>query len=1221
MVNIIFFEEGVNSKSGEDIESVDVKSGEDIESVDVKSGDVSSGINVSFFKPDSPSSYISPDRDTTLNKISYGVDSAWSGIKDGVSILLSDMGFEDDAKEWRASADATRMSASFKKPTQTPSITTELPEIKKDLSDGEIGEALNKIGGQIETMFTAALPSIAFSTSGIATASAISPFIRPIPYVGPAASIITKLVGALLPSYLAVSGGGYREAKAEGADEESAKMAGRIAGALGAPLDAFAAGTFVKAAIKAIGKDQLINYVGKQTGKKVAKELVEKGLKASTKDTIKKVAKSQAVKGFGKGAVIEGATEAVQEAITLTSAKIAADKEVDFTEKENINQLIDAAALGIVGGGPVRGLIEGLQPIAKRNAVIKAKELQEEIDEAPSKVNDLDNDLVNELESGFTTKSKERESNRKRDELSKPFARTLSFLQPVANRSETGALLVNDLSNFFIDTNQEIGSSYKKVNDIIYDIRKRFRINPFTKKGRSLIDTEINDQVVNQLRYNEQAKDPRAREVANELRKILGDVQRDNQGNIILDENKNPIPTGGIYKELIDAGVDIRFVDNYLTQMYKLPTTGFGRKKAKKKFVEILKEDGYENPTEILDNIINFNGVYRPEEDVNLFDDATPEGQLPTVKKSFEKERTIRPETFKKLDDAGLVEKNVMGLMGKAIANSKRRVKLQQFKNRYGDKVKELGLEKGERDRIREIYKGLQNNYKPFSSNALGKYIQPTYQFSNTAGYITTLPLAAIPSLSEPVIMLSRVQPKNALWGAIQGVRLGAIKTMRLFLPKLKSKGNLGKLEESMNGLLQTADIALNDAVRDIGDLSINKKITDAFFKFNFLAPVTQMSRYMAFAATQKQIQDDVLTLQKSELAGNLSGVDKMSVLNAKKRLKEQGLGNLVRTKQGTTDLTLDKKFDQIESLQAQYDDIDKVVGKNKFHTNNKRKKLRREFNNSREGKRLAQLKREVKSKKRVREMSNRDEILNWAENFGKEGVEVEEPPIITKAIGKTVDEIIMTPNILNRPLWMSNPWLSPVAQLKGFMMVFGNTVGMRFYREIFKPLGGFVPGSKREGRIPVDEAFKYALTFTLLMAALYGTATLKEAVKYGDEDSPLDELEDWELMAYLIKSSNILGFGNVLIDALNSEQYGIPFPFSALGPVPVKSIKLSSSLKDFTQGNPASLANWISKNTPIVSALPYEGEGVRGTREGLREILEENLETPSEFLGEIFED
>jgi hypothetical protein len=177
----------------------------------------------------------------------------------------------------------------------------------------------------------------------------------------------------------------------------------------------------------------------------------------------------------------------------------------------------------------------------------------------------------------------------------------------------------------------------------------------------------------------------------------------------------------------------------------------------------------------------------------------------------------------------------------------------------------------------------------------------------------------------------------------------------------------------------------------------------------------------------------------------------------------------------------------------------------------------------------------------------------------------------------------------------MSNPWLSPVAQLKGFMMVFGNTVGMRMYREVFKPLAGFLPGSKEKGRIPAEEAFKYAMTFTLLLSAIYGTTMLKDVIKYGDEDSPTDELEGYDLLAYLLKSTNILGFGNVVIDALNSEQYGVPFPLSVAGPGPVKAIQLFESIGKMFQGNPKSLANFISKNTPIISELLTLGTVLAG--------------------------
>jgi len=1148
---------------------------------------------------------LSGEGDAFFNKLAIGTDNALSGLSEGVGLLLNQMGFEDSAKSWRDTAEEYRISASVRpQPTQSASITEEFPEIAEKFSQGQVGEAISKTLGQMETLTATALPSLAPAAGGYALASTLLAFI---PGIGTGAALAIRLASILAPSYLTSSGEIYKKSKDLGAAEDDASKAAIVGGLASGAVESFGAGLLINSVSKAVGKKGLTDYFSEYLGKDVAEELVENGIKAGSVETLKKTAKNLG-KGFGKGAVTEGGTEAVQQAITIGAANEAADTFDKLDSAEVTNEIIDAAALGIFGGGPVRGLTEALAPLTKRQAVIKAEELDKEIDDFPTLANEQETDLDTRLQSGFTTAAQDRKSNRIIDELSKMVSRSVSYLQPLANRSEIGARLVNDVSNFFLDTNPEIGNATRQVQDILYDVKKDFRI-PFT----SLLPKEINDAIAKQLRYGERASNPKVAEVADKLREVLGDVQRDSQGNIILDENNKPIATGGLYKDLVDSGVDIGFIDNYLTQLYKIPMTGLGRSKAKKEFIRILQKNNYKNPNEILENIINHNGVYTPDEGVTLFEDFKTESDIPIVEQSFEKPRGLDPQTVRELDEAGLVERNVIGLMGKAIIGAKKRAKLQQLKNRYGDKAGEMGATPDEIDRVRDIFKSLQNNYKPFSSKSHGKILGPVYQFLNTAGYLVTLPLAGITSLSEPLIMLSRVSPKNALWGAIQGVKLGGIKTARSWFPKMKTEGMTAQLERSMNGLLQTADLALNDAVRDIGDLSINKKITDTFFRANMLAQVTQVSRYMAFAATQKQIQEDIQTLQKAEIKG---GKPTTTITNAKRRLKEQGLGNIFKNKASVTDKNVNAKIDELEKLREEYDNIKNIKGKNRFHTANKQKKIRKEFRSSNQGRRLRQLTRELGSKKKVEEMSNRDEILDWADKFGQEGVEVTEPPIITKAIGKTVDEIIMTPNVVNRPLWMSNPWLSPVAQLKGFMMVFGNTVGTRFFREVFKPLAGYLPGSKQEeGRIPLEEAMKYAMTFTLLLSAIYGATVIKDAIKYGDEDSPTDELEGYDLLAYLIKSTNILGFGNVVIDALNSKQYGIPFPFSVAGPVPVKMIQLSESLIKLTEGNPSSIANFISKNTPIVGVFPYEGESFRGIREGTREAIEESLEPVAEFF------
>ena len=126
--------------------------------------------------------------------------------------------------------------------------------------------------------------------------------------------------------------------------------------------------------------------------------------------------------------------------------------------------------------------------------------------------------------------------------------RSVSALQGVANRSEIGAKLLNDINNYFNDINQEIGSYTREVQDILYDVKKEFRL-PFTSR----IPKQINDAISKQLRYGERASDPKVAAVADRLRAVLGDVQRDDQGNIVLDESGKPVATGGLYKVFVDT--------------------------------------------------------------------------------------------------------------------------------------------------------------------------------------------------------------------------------------------------------------------------------------------------------------------------------------------------------------------------------------------------------------------------------------------------------------------------------------------------------------------------------------------------------------------------------------------------------------------------------------------------------------------------------------------
>jgi len=445
---------------------------------------------------------------------------------------------------------------------------------------------------------------------------------------------------------------------------------------------------------------------------------------------------------------------------------------------------------------------------------------------------------------------------------------------------------------------------------------------------------------------------------------------------------------------------------------------------------------------------------------------------------------------------------------------------LNRFVTEYKPVVNELyksGLmTESEGKRIKNIVDGLQSRYKPIKN--LG--IRSLYRFTNSLAYILTLPLAGITALTEPLIVLHRVNPKNAIYGLMDASIIGLRKGVRAFAPQFKRSEN----EQALLSLMQTADLALVDSQRDIGDIAVSKKITDKFFRVNMLAQVTQFSRYIAYQAGKRQMNDDIKLIQKEQLDGNPTDQSR----SARKRLMIEGLGTLIPR--------VNQKTDTVEKPTPE-----------------------------------------------------QQEILNW---FNEGMDEATTPQIITRALGKLVDEVIMTPNVVNKPLWMSNPYLAPVAQLKGFMMVFGNTVGMRMYKDVFQPL--------YKGRVPAGEIAKYAMTFTLLSSAIMGTQVIKNAIRYGDDESPYDKLEGWEKLWTAIKQSNIFGFGNVFVDALNSQKYGQDPITSFLGPA---ASKISSLVKALGSGSPQRIATAFANITPGLSSVSA------GTRKNVTEPVAEFIE------------
>ena len=1131
---------------------------------------------------------------STSNKWDIATDELGANFYSSLGVISAKFGLDDEAKSFRETATQYRKDAASKpKPDISMSITEEGGKIYDKFSEGEFLEAFKDTAEFVHSALIGAAPSIA----AVAPAVAAAPILASIAGVGATTSSLVAIVAGLASGVTLSSGNIYEELIKNGVSKEEAENISLGAGAAIGSLERLGLAHVVKGLSGKLGKDLTIKYLTKNTN--LSKELVEEAVN-NAEDIAKKSIISETVKGGVKGGLVEGTTEASQAVIETLVPPIASGKDVEGGKL--LKNVVDSFAVGSIAGSAIRGPLQGLSVPVARESIRQSEEstrLIEELDKASTELEenyeqgelfpieelnkaqpiteqkqavenqgelfetdqlqtteeqkiadqatlleaeepivtpprpalteareqatgmqtseDIDSLIrVREKLAALKAKNKKKFSkedqsllNRVDKELqiksgnkSFNFMRTLvsrstTPLRNLSNRTPIAKQMVNDLQNMPAKHNADVGKYYTLKEDIIQPVLKDFKL-PFQKR----ISKDFEKQVTDQLNYADYiAPDSRARKVAEELRSKIYDP---------------------LYYILKASGVDINRVDNYLTRIYKFKT-GPGRKKSIQGMVDILNKNGLDGAT-IVDNILSNDGVFIPDGDIDILLPDQESKQLYSSQIDPEKTRNIPTNVVKQLDLQGYLESDFDKITNKYIISSLKRANLKKYVDTYNPVINNLykngAMAKEEAVLIKDVVDAIQGKYtgglKPMSEK-----LRRGYRFINTSTYILTLPLAAITSLSEPLIVLHRVSPKNALYGLMDASLATFRQGIRTFLPKFTKSEN----ERALMSLMQTADLALADAFRDIDETSVSKKVTDKFFRINLLAQFTQFSRNIALQAARRQTSEDIKLLQEFEYKGELVKTRKKGqkgelrmrpretkeTRRARERLALQGLRNPVPKVNPKTD-----QFEDITERQQQ--------------------------------------------------------ILDWANS-----PDLANPPdIITKGLGMVVEEVIMTPNAVNRPLWMSNPYLAPVALLKGFMTVFGNTVGMRFYKEVFQPL--------LKGRVPAGDIAKYAMTFTMLTGGILAAQALKNTVRYGKEDSPYDDLEGWEKIWSAILQSNIFGYGNVIVNALKSSEYGQDPVISILGPAAGKS---SQVIKALASGSPKRIANAISANIPGLSALP----------------------------------
>jgi hypothetical protein len=1134
-------------------------------------------------------------RNSTSNKWEIATDQMMGSIYSTLGMFSDAFDAPETAADFRkTSTDYEEAAARRPTPDVSMSIIDEGEKIIDQFGEGEILGAITDTAEYVHSVLIGAAPSLLGTGAAVGAGAVLAPILA----TAGIPALLTASVVGLTPGLLLSAGDIHDEAVKYGADSDEAIAVGLGAGTVYGLLDRLGMAFLLGGLSKKLGKDLTIKTIEKQTGlpnKTVAaavkkgEDLVNKssnaddvasGLGIRLKDLVQgraltaeklgsKTIRGEFARGAGRGFIGEGGTEAMQTIVEEVSPTLISEKEVDSADL--IKKTIDAFAAGGIAGAHFAAPIQGLSVPVARQAMHKYNQDINAAEELAKKMEDADKETENsgllrflgedtdtntdetivqpkrtafraqdetrgvydsienidEIRTKFNKlnakKNKSKEEKKELTKLKNTLAnrtgadyslgikdlvsRSLSPLRGIRNSSPLVNTMVGQLENFFVNGNQMVGRYLRIQDDIEYQIRKKGKLpfqSPLIKKRSKQVADILQFGVKEDVTY-----DPGVVEVAGRFRREVYEP---------------------LFKYLKESGVDINKNANYLTRIYKIRAKGLGGKKDHKKFVDILINEGGRTPAEaavILDNIISNDNVYVPEGEINIFSPDPSAATATATESSIEKERELKNNEVEALNKAGLLENDVSKITKKYIVSATRRGQLKQFVDTYNPVINELYttqvMTKEEIQRIKDVVDALQNKYKTIKS----PFWRTAFRFINTSTYILTLPLAAITALTEPLIVLHRVSPKNALMGAVDAAVVTLRQSIRSFHPTFTKTEN----EKGLLSLMQTADLAVQDALRDIGDAAVSRRITDKFFRINLLAQVTQLSRNLAFQAARRQTAEDIKTLAEESITGS---VTKKS-MQARKRLTIQGLSNVIpgiaKGKDGAADT-----FKEATPIQKEV--MTWASDPDSFYERDK------------------------------------DGNIIYDSDTGKPRLAV--PVIITRSLGTVVDEVIMTPNAVNKPLWMSNPILSPVAQLKGFMMVFGNTVGMRFYKDVFQPL--------YKGRLEAGEIAKYAMMFTLLVASILGTQTLKNGIRYGDDESPWDKLDGWEKIFNALLQSNIFGYGNAIVDTLRADRYGSSPIVSLLGPA---AGKLNKLLQAFSTGDPDKIARALSRVTPFLSMFP----------------------------------
>ena len=454
------------------------------------------------------------------------------------------------------------------------------------------------------------------------------------------------------------------------------------------------------------------------------------------------------------------------------------------------------------------------------------------------------------------------------------------------------------------------------------------------------------------------------------------------------------------------------FIDNlkasakraYNEKIARLMKEGVSREEAIKRADPIMKRV-HDRAAEIAEEVINgvdsdlrtIKQIQRDEQDVGI------------GKPSFERSRS---EAWKYLDKKYRdrnVERVLTGYLQKAatrVASTRAFGENAQFLRKELKNLADQGvITQEEINKIYDVYDASHNIYKRDTDpNVLA-----ASKVGTTIGAVTHLGLATISSITELAWVGERAGFGH-MWLTLPSALKYATTGFRRAVAKDYKKP--GYSAATMAVLGYNLDPRVNERLDAIFSTDHNT-VLSAYFRSplgGFLTQWTNFNRNWAAQAMMSNINHRA----NSIISGDISDIEK-SRLNSE--LKENGIS---------------------------YDDFKKITSLYK----NKNGKVRIDITND---KILDTVLRTEKAL--VRDAQKGKKKKDGTRGKGKDAVfrdrDVTVRDILVPWIHKVVDDVVVHPRASNKPLWMSDPKLAMIAQLKTFPIVFGNTVVKRLLRKL----------------------------------------------------------------------------------------------------------------------------------------------------------------------------